>query len=153
MPAKLRIGMTFDEVVEILGKPFGTMGRDASWDRYDLIFDDGNLAVIHRAPEGSFEKPGAQRSELTSQEASRMTHSEIIEFLKTIAGACTASLTTPPHLDSYEKREGAARLLGEELNKRGGFMAMKQALEKDMGWIPGCRTIEMFWDGIGDWHG
>jgi hypothetical protein len=90
---------------------------------------------------------------MTAEEVSKMTHAQLISQLRAIANAAMNPDGAPPSLDSYDKRSGTARLIGEELNKRGGFSAMKDALERDLGWIPGCRTIEGFWNGIGSWLG
>jgi len=42
-----------------------------------------------------------------------------------------------------------ARLIGEELNRRGGMELMLRA-HGDSG---GGRTLDRFWDGIGRWQG
>ena len=82
-----------------------------------------------------------------------MAHTQIIAYLAVIARATIDPSLAPAHLDSLEKRVGAARVIGEVLNKRGGFNLMRTALESDLGWCPGCRTIERYWHGIGSWLG
>jgi hypothetical protein len=82
-----------------------------------------------------------------------MTHTQIVEYLRDIASAAMKPSNAPVHLGSLHARERMARLIGEELNKRGGFELMRSTLERDLGWCPGCRTIERFWNRIGDWLG
>lgn len=45
-----------------------------------------------------------------------------------------------------------ATAIGTELNKRGGMGAMRSA-HRALGPIPGARTLDMVWNGIGDWMG
>jgi ATP-dependent Clp protease ATP-binding subunit ClpA len=59
----------------------------------------------------------------------------------------------PWHLDSYELRLNTAREIGHELNRRGGLDLMKKVLDSRVGPVPGQRTIDQFWNGIGEWRG
>lgn len=51
--------------------------------------------------------------------------------------------------EEFEIREVAIRKIGEELNKRGGKQLMLQMFKR----VQGTRSLEMIWDGIGDWRG
>lgn len=48
--------------------------------------------------------------------------------------------------------EPVARDIGEELNRRGRIREMRRVFNQ-LGAIPGRRTLEMHWNGIGDWRG
>jgi hypothetical protein len=82
-----------------------------------------------------------------------MTDAERLNLLREIAKSCMDAVNAPGHLNTYEKRRGTARHVGELLNTAGGFALMRRTLEVELGWMPGCRTIEGFWNGIGDWLG
>lgn len=56
-------------------------------------------------------------------------------------------------LGNYDGRRRLARLIGEELCRRGGLPKMKSVLETCVAPVPGQRTIDQFWDGIGGWMG
>jgi len=58
-----------------------------------------------------------------------------------------------PPLDSYDARRAAARSIGEEFNRRGGLNAMRNALDRYVGNIPGRHPIDQAWDGVGEWMG
>lgn len=90
---------------------------------------------------------------ITIDEARNMTHQQLISHLRAIAQSAMNPSSAPSHLDSYEKRLNTACAIGEVLNERGGSSLMRKALQEDLGWMPGCRTIEQYWDGIGDWSG
>lgn len=45
-----------------------------------------------------------------------------------------------------------AQAVGHELNRRGGMKAMRAAFDR-LGRIPGARTLEMWWGGVGHWQG
>lgn len=45
-----------------------------------------------------------------------------------------------------------ATALGKDLNYRGGIEEMRRIFQK-VGSRPGARTLEMLWDGIGEWRG
>lgn len=48
--------------------------------------------------------------------------------------------------------ETEAIAIGKELNNKGGIEEMRRIYYK-IGGIPGQRTLEMLWDGIGQWQG
>ena len=76
---------------------------------------------------------------------------QLISLLREVAKATMGS--APSHLDSYYKRRGTAREIGEELYRRGGKSLMKRIIDEGVGPVPGQRTIDQFWDGIGEWRG
>ena len=82
-----------------------------------------------------------------------MTHGQLISALRVIAQATMKPEGAPLAINSYEKLRASARAIGEVLNERGGFQSMRAALDRDLEWMPGCRTIEGLWNGIGDWLG
>lgn len=53
---------------------------------------------------------------------------------------------------AIKELEPQATRIGEELNQRGGKKEMLRLFNK-LGGMPGSRTLEMHWDGIGDWRG
>lgn len=81
-----------------------------------------------------------------------MTDAERLNLLREIARS-VSEVSPPGYLDTYEKRRATARHIGALLNAAGGFALMRKTLEVDLGWMPGCRTIEEYWDAIGEWHG
>ena len=52
----------------------------------------------------------------------------------------------------YKTLEAAVKQLGEDLHRKGGLKEMRRAYARVAG-IPGSRTLEMLWNGIGDWRG
>ena len=54
--------------------------------------------------------------------------------------------------DTIEQLEPKARLIGEELDRRGGLEEMRRMFDQLRG-MQGSRTLEMHWNGIGDWRG
>lgn len=86
---------------------------------------------------------------LRIQQIEQLTEQQLSSLLREVARATMGG--APPHLDSYAARRETAREIGRELYRRGGVSLMKRVL--DEGPIPGQRTIDQFWDGIGDWRG
>jgi hypothetical protein len=82
-----------------------------------------------------------------------MTDAQRLSLLREIVVAIDDASKRPGHLNTDEKRRQTARYIGEVLNELGGFRLMQKTLTDDMGWMPGCRTVETYWDGIGDWLG
>lgn len=80
-----------------------------------------------------------------------MTEAAMISVLCEVARASTSG--GQPGLESSEQRYEVARAIGRELYRRGGMAAMKRALDEGVGSRPGQRTIDGFWDGIGEWRG
>ena len=58
-----------------------------------------------------------------------------------------------PPLDSYDARRELARSIGEELHRRGGIEAMRDALDRYVGNSFGRHPIDQAWDGVGEWMG
>ena len=85
------------------------------------------------------------------QQIEQLTEQQLSSLLREVARAKTGG--APPHLDSYDARRETAREIGQELHRRGGESLMKRVLDEDIGPIPGQRTIDQFWNGIGDWRG
>jgi len=48
--------------------------------------------------------------------------------------------------------EPIAIAIGRKLNQRGGLKAMRELYDK-IGNIKGTRSLDMHWNGIGDWQG
>ena len=90
---------------------------------------------------------------ISGADIQKMTDTELIHLLRDVAKACDDSTLAADHLDTPEKKAATARHIGEKLNALGGFARMRRALDADLGWIPGCRTIEGLWNGIGEWLG
>lgn len=84
-------------------------------------------------------------------EIETMKHEDLVLLLGQIAKS--ASGNPLGHLNTYERRRTVARAIGEKLFQQGGLQAMKRALDNNVGTIPGQRTIDQFWDGIGGWQG
>lgn len=71
---------------------------------------------------------------------------EMIKVLKELCRAYAAN-------DSkYLSLEPKARQIGENLNEAGGLAEMRRIFSSVEG-TPGSRTLEMHWNGIGDWRG
>jgi uncharacterized protein (DUF58 family) len=81
----------------------------------------------------------------------QQTEAQLTSLLREVAKATMGD--APSHLDTFEKRRGTAREIGEELYRRGGMSLMKRILDVRVGAVPGQRTIDGFWDGIGEWMG
>lgn len=81
------------------------------------------------------------------------SHAAIIDQLRRIANASMNPQGAPADLKTYDQRLDAAVTLGEQLHQMGGMAAMRKALHEHLGNMPGTRTIDQFWDGIGDWRG
>jgi hypothetical protein len=54
--------------------------------------------------------------------------------------------------EAVAQLEDDARAIGEALNSTGGFQEMRRVF-KQVELTPGSRTLDMHWDGIGDWRG
>jgi hypothetical protein len=81
------------------------------------------------------------------QELGALSDSAIIDSLSALCRAYAANNRT-----IIQQDEGRATLIGEALHARGGIEEMRRVFEM-LGHEPGTRTLEMHWDGIGDWHG
>jgi HEAT repeat protein len=92
-----------------------------------------------------------RRHEAEARRHQAMSEDQLISLLIEVAQATMGN--APDSLATYEQRRERARLLGEELYRRGGMAAMKRALDEGVGPGPDQRTIDQFWNGIGDWLG
>ena len=72
---------------------------------------------------------------------------EIISKLRSLCIAYTKGDKT-----KISVLESEAKIIGKELNSKGGIEEMRRIYNK-IGGIPGQRTLEMLWDGIGKWQG
>lgn len=75
-----------------------------------------------------------------------MNDNEMLHVLKNL---CDAYTNNDP---VYKELEPAATEIGKQLNERGGIEEMRRIFGQ-LGGMPGARTLEMHWDGIGDWRG
>lgn len=55
----------------------------------------------------------------------------------------------PAWFRTYDQRANAARLVGEELHRRGGLPLMKQVMERD---LSGYAAVGNWWNGVGEWQ-
>jgi len=76
-----------------------------------------------------------------------MTDSQMVDILKALCRAYDTSNTS-----EIRRLELLAIDIGEELNRRGGEKEMLRIFNS-LGAIPGSRTLEMRWHGIGGWLG
>lgn len=72
------------------------------------------------------------------------------EMLKTLHQLCDAYVANDT--GAIARLEPLATQIGEELNRRGGMEEMRRIFHA-LGPRRGARTLEMHWDGIGDWRG
>ncbi|MBM3713822.1 MAG: hypothetical protein FJW56_10410 [Actinobacteria bacterium] len=72
------------------------------------------------------------------------------KILATLRNLCTAyTMNDKSKISGLEPK---AKVIGRELNSVGGIEEMRRIFNK-LGGIPGQRTLEMLWDGIGEWRG
>jgi hypothetical protein len=76
-----------------------------------------------------------------------MGDEEMVSTLKALCRAYKASAAA-----DVDRFEPVAEVIGEQLNLRGGMSEMRRIFNQ-LGDVPGVRTLEMFWNGIGDWRG
>ena len=82
---------------------------------------------------------------------SGLTDAQLGERLVEIARAALGGGRPP--LDSYDARRDLARSIGQELYRRGGIDAMRNALDTYVANLPGRHPIDQAWDGVGAWMG
>ena len=75
-----------------------------------------------------------------------MTDSQMLDILQRLCNAYTANDPV------YQQLETTATQIGEELNAKGGISEMRRVF-KLLNNIRGSRTLEMHWNGIGEWRG
>jgi hypothetical protein len=76
-----------------------------------------------------------------------MSEQEMLDTLRRLCDAYTRNDRT-----AIASLEPIATQIGEELNRQGGIEEMRRVWYR-LGNIPGARTLDMHWDGIGDWRG
>ena len=76
-----------------------------------------------------------------------MTDKEMLDILRKLCFAWM--MNDKPQIYALEP---LAKNIGEELNRRGGTREMLRVFDQ-LGPIPGRRTLEMHWNGIGNWRG
>ena len=72
------------------------------------------------------------------------------EMITTLRKLCAAYMRNDKA--TIQLLEPRATEIGHELDRKGGFKEMQRVFNK-LGGIPGSRTLEMHWDGIGEWSG
>lgn len=72
------------------------------------------------------------------------------QALDTLRRLCAAYMTNDR--PAIQVLEPMATQIGEELDRRGGIQEMRRVFAL-LGGVPGSRTLEMHWDGVGDWRG
>jgi len=88
-----------------------------------------------------------EKRRATQPTASLMSDSEMLKVLRSLCDAYSQN-----DRSQVESLEITATEIGQELNRRGGKNEMLR-LFKMLDARPGLRTLEMHWDGIGDWMG
>lgn len=76
-----------------------------------------------------------------------MNDQEMLETLRQLCDAYTLNETAV-----IARLEPLATQIGEELNRRGGIEEMRRMWNR-LDNMRGARTLDMHWDGIGDWRG
>jgi hypothetical protein len=76
-----------------------------------------------------------------------MTDEEIVDVLVQLCDAYAAN-----DRSAISRLEPEATRIGQQLDNRGGIAEMRR-IYKMVPDIRGKRTLEMHWDGIGDWRG
>jgi HEAT repeat protein len=108
-----------------------------------------NGAAPSAAPQA--EAAGASSSAPPDPALAQLSDDQLGERLLEIARAALGGGRPP--LDSFDARRDAARSIGEEFNRRGGLDAMRNALDRYVGNLPGRHPIDQAWDGVGEWMG
>lgn len=91
-------------------------------------------------------KSASQLEEIKASVAS-MDDAQMADLLRQLCGAYTRDVR-----DEISRLQPWATEIGEELNRRGGIEEMRR-LWWQLDNMPGARTLDMYWDGIGDWQG
>jgi len=76
-----------------------------------------------------------------------MTDREILDILVALCHAYAANDEA-----AITKLEPQATKIGEDLHRRGGIQEMRRVYSLVPS-MQGKRTLEMHWDGIGEWRG
>lgn len=86
-----------------------------------------------------------QKELLLEQTVKAMSEKKMLEFLKALCRAYSSN-------SNYEEMEPKGRVIGERLQELGGLNKMRAMFSHLQG-VPGSRTLEMLWNGIGKWQG
>jgi hypothetical protein len=123
------------------------------------VKDTVNCAYMHPAPERLREMGEAReeaqqatldalRAEYEALDFAASTEAEMIEVLRSEM-EWRRSHSVYNMKDEFEIRSLAITGVGRELDRRGGMALMRRVFER----VPGDRSLEMVWDGIGYWSG
>lgn len=175
----LQVGMHFDDIVMLLGEATGmNPGTDQKlkgsqvtpemiagtlycmWERpegrYLLVVEHGRLARIYERPKAAqtSETAPTDRDELRHQfetlDLTNVSLEDLVTRLREGIAWQNANMSQRYNLkEDFAIREIGIIKVGEELNRRGGRELMLQAFVA----VGSPRSIEMIWDGIGDWYG
>ena len=176
---RLQVGMHFDDIVTLLGEATGVNpGTDQKlkgsqvtpemlagtmycmWERpegrYLLVVEHGRLARIHERPKTAqtTEAAPTDRDELRHQletlDLTNASMEDLVTRLRDEIAWQRANMGQYYDLkEDFVVREIAIVKVGEELNLRGGRKLMLQVFVT----VGSPRSVEMIWDGIGDWYG
>ena len=116
------------------------------------------LYLVVETPEGSFgrdiqgiyEEPGSRPAAAGPGGPPATSPVSYTAMFKVLADLCFAYQQNDRA--AIDRLEPVATAIGVELNRRGGkkaMLAMWESLENR----PGSRTLDMHWDGIGEWMG
>ena len=73
-------------------------------------------------------------------------------MLNVLRRLCNAYMNYDYERDTIANLEPLATEIGWELHRRGGKGEMYRMFQR-LGNMPGSRTLDMHWNGIGDWRG
>jgi hypothetical protein len=116
------------------------------------------LYLVVETPEGNFGRdlqgiyaePGSGPIARGPDQASTPRPMSFYTMFKALSDLCYAYQQNDRA--EISRLEPIATMIGEELNRRGGkraMLAMWESLENR----PGARTLDMHWNGIGEWRG
>jgi hypothetical protein len=103
------------------------------------------MSILQRLFGKSREETAADREQRLAKKVSSMDEAAMIRELRTICQRFAAN-------EGGQELVDMATAIGTELNKRGGMAAMR-SVHRALGPIPGARTLDMVWNGIGQWMG
>lgn len=110
----------------------------------------GRAAVNWSAATGGSKEGGSQEAQSAALKA--YSHLETLkerEILSALRSLCRAYEVNDRA--TVAELEPLATLLGEELNRRGGFSEMNRVWAR-LENIRGTRNLAIHWNGIGEWH-
>jgi HEAT repeat protein len=146
---KLLLPLAKREVFESLSKYARDGVRDGLWQMRSPRAREAvrEICEWQEAEEQSRREQAEQRVAKMVSKAQRMSDREMVESL---ASLCRAYAEDAPEV--IDALEPLATAIGRRLNERGGIREMRRvfAMLHDE---RGTRTLDMHWDGIGDWRG